>query len=200
LIGNVIQMSSIPAKIDISTVTPVLAAHYVKANLEIEKTPGYIDMYSKNITCNVDSSACQAEEGHKTARMLMAEYAQQGMSAAQECAHDTAVEGQMMVHAGRGEKVIQGVAKEEMMGEVPNTGIKFSPSERPTITWNKNELVMDGHPAKNVYNWTTSLWADMQLERKGSVTVTETQKPELNIEYPGDTNTLQAFHTLDQRA
>jgi hypothetical protein len=195
--NNVLQVYTIPAKLDISTVTPVLSSKYVPAKLEIEKTPGYVDMQSRDITCDIDSSECWAEEGHKTNMMLLEDNAQQCIADAQEGTHQVAEIGQLMVHAGHGENVYKEVAKQNNTGEIPDTGIKFIPSQGPTITWNMNQLVMDGHPAQNTYDWTTAAWPDTQLERKGNVTINEIQQPELHIEYTGDNST---FHLLDQLA
>jgi hypothetical protein len=193
--NNVLQIYTTPAKLDISTVKPVMSENYVPAELDIEKTPCYVEMQSRNITCEIDSSACWAEEGHKTVAMLTADYARQGIEAAREYTHKSAVIGQMMVHAGKGENVIKEVAKQEVTGGLCESGIKFIPSQRPTITWNKNELAIDGHPSEYTCNWSTTTWADLQLERKGSVTITEIQKPEIDIEYVGN-----MFSALDERA
>jgi hypothetical protein len=197
MIGNVYQISSVPAKLDISTVKPRLSAGYIKAKLDIQKSDPYIEMHQRNIKLDVDSSACFAEEGHKTARMLMAEYAQQGLQGAQDATHETAVEGQMMVHAGPHENVYKEVAKQQFKGQVADTGIKFIPSVKPTLTWEENDLQMEWHPLKYNCSWTTASWADINLEQKGSVTISEVQKPEFHIQYTGSTNTLYLFHSLD---
>jgi hypothetical protein len=199
--NNVLRMYSIPAKIDITTVKPLISAKYVKAKLDIQKTPAYVDMQSKNITCNIDSSACMAEEGHKTTKMLTEDFAQQGMRDIHDTMHETAVKGQELVHAGKSVKnFFKNLAKQKVRGSVPLTGIKFIPSQRPTITWSMNELKMEGHPAKYDINWDTTTFADISIKREGSVTVTEVQKPELHIEYVGNTDTLYLFHSMDQRA
>lgn len=194
---NVLNITTVPARIDISTTKAMLSASCVKSGLDIEKTPASVDMRSKNITFDQDSSQCWAEEGHMTTAMLVAEYARDGMESVAEYAHSSAVIGQEIVHAQRGENVYREVEKAKRNGDIPNTTIKFIPSVKPVITWNENQLDIDGHPEKDTFNWTTSQFADVRLEREGSISVTETQEPEIHIEYTGDNNTL---HLLDQRA
>jgi hypothetical protein len=193
--NNVLQIYTIPAKLDISTVKPLLSEKYVPAELDIGKTPCYVEMQSRNITCEIDSSACFAEEGHKTVAMLTEDYAREGIEAAQAYTHQSAVIGQMFVHSGKGENVINEVAKQKVEGGLCENGIKFIPSQRPAVTWNENELAIDGHPSKYTCNWTTTTLADLQLERKGSVTINEIQKPEIHIDYVG-----KMFSALDERA
>ncbi|HEX2937541.1 MAG TPA: DUF6470 family protein, partial [Ruminiclostridium sp.] len=138
MIGNVLQFTSIPAKIDISSVSAKLSSTYIPSKLDIEKTPAELEIHSKNITCDIDSSECMAEEGHKTTDMLIKEYADQGLQSLQEYAHNLAVEGDMLIHAGKGEDVYKELAGQYLEADIQEPGIKFIPSERPKITWNKN--------------------------------------------------------------
>lgn len=195
--NNVLKITTVKGRLAESSVRGELSDHYVKADLKIDRTPAHVDMHSENITCEVDYTDSFASEGDKTVAMLTADFAESGIENAQNAAHNTAVEGQLLVHAAKGEDVFKEVAGEFTSGNIPNTGIKFIPSVRPTITWHKNSLEMEGHPEKDVYNWTTSTRADISMIKKGGVTVSVAQEPEINIEYTGDPNTL---HLLDVRA
>lgn len=193
--NNVLRIYTVPAKLDVSTIKPRLSESYVPSKLDIEKFPSYIDMHSSNITCDVDSSACMAEEGQITISMLTDEFAQEGINSIQKYAHDKAVLGQQMIHARKHENVVKEAAKQMVKGDLCQSGIKFIPSERPTITWYDNELDIDGHPGKITCDWTTTTFADIQVEQAGDIKITEVQKPEIHIEYVGT-----MYNTLDTRA
>lgn len=193
--NNVLRIYTIPAKLDISTVKPRLSANYVHARLDIEQTPCYVDIHSKNITCEIDTTACKAEEGLKTVRMLTEDFAKEGLEALREFAHEKAVLGQKIVHADKGENVLVEDAKQKIKGEMCLSGIKFIPSVRPTVIWHENELRYDPHPSITRYNWTTTTFADVQLEQAPSIDIRLVQKPEIHIEYVGS-----MFNTLDTRA
>lgn len=178
----ILRMHSVQAKIDMASVSEKLSAHYIPANLDIEKTPAQLNMQSKNITVKVDQSECFAEEGHKTVGRLISDSAAEGIESVKEYAHEAAVEGDMFVQSQKGENVIEEISKTYLSGYTPNSGIKFIPSERPKITWNENEISVDWHPASNDYNWSTSSWADINVEREGSVAVDEVQEQHLYID------------------
>lgn len=192
---NVLRIYTIPAKLDISTVRARLSAKYVHAHLDIEKSPCYLDMHSKNIRCEIDSSACRAEEGLKSVDMLTRDFAEDGLEALRKFTHETAVLGQAIVHAGKHENVIKEAAKQKVKGEPCHSGIKFIPSVRPKIIWHENELDIEAHTGKVTCNWDTTTFADVELEQAPSISITEVQKPEIHIEYVGS-----MFNTLDIRA
>lgn len=195
MIGNVLQFYSIPAKIDISSTQTRLSSRYVPAKLDIEKIPAKLDISTKNITCNIDSSECFAEEGQKSVAMLISDYAQEGLNSIRDYAHSLAVEGQMYIQAEPGEDVLKEVAKAYLSGDTPESTIKFIPSERPKITWNMNEIHIDWRPAKYICNWTVASRPDSQIEQTGQVTITEVQKPELHFVYTGNPD---GYHILDK--
>jgi hypothetical protein len=201
MLGNVLDITSTLGRLDVSTVRPIMSEPYTPANLRIERSaPAHIDVQSKNITCDIDSSACQAEEGHKTATRLTEDHAADCMVSVEEYAKSASQLGQWFVHAQKGENVYKEAAKSELTGEIPDTGIKFIPSVRPTITWNMNSLHITGVPEQDYYNWSTASMASVSVERKGSVTISEPVKPAIDIEVHGDFNTLNLFQSVDRRA
>ena len=201
MLGNVLQITSTFGRLDVSTTKPVMSEPYTPANLRIERSaPAHIEVQNKNITCNIDSTACLADEGHKTISRLTAEYAADGLASAGEYAKSESQIGQWLVHAQKGENVYKEAAKAELSGNVPDTSIKFVPSVRPTITWNLNELHITGVPEQDNYNWSTASRTSESLVQKGSVAITEPVKPSIDIEVNGDFNTLELFHSVDVRA
>jgi hypothetical protein len=201
MLGNVLQITSTFGRLDVSTTRPVMSEPYTPASLKIERSASaHLEIENKNITCNIDSSACQAEEGHKTVRQLTEEFAADGLASAGEYAKSESQLGQWMVHAQKGENVYKEAAKQKMSGDIADTGIKFIPSVRPTITWNMNELHVTGVPEQDNYNWTTASRTSESLVQKGSVEITEPVKPSIDIEVQGDFNTLNLFHSVDLRA
>lgn len=186
MIGNVLDIHTVPAKIEVHSTSASLSEHYVPSKLEIDKTPAHIDMQSKNITVNVDSSACQAEEGHKTISQLTEEYAKAGMESIQQFAHNASVVRSQLLDAKRGEDVYKEISKQSLQFEIPETGLKFIPSEPPKISWNMNELKIEGHREKDTFNWKTTTWPDIRQQSYGGVTVDEVQKPEVQITYTGN--------------
>jgi len=195
MLVNLIRIHSIPAKIDISSVSARIGAHSVPSKLDIEKIPSKLEIHQKNIQVQIDSTECFAEEGHKTISMLIKENAEEGMQALRDYAHELSVEAYMYNQAGKGEDVLKELAKKYVSGEIPNVGIKFIPSQRPKISWIENSVQTDWQPAKYICNWTISPWPEVYMERLGSVTITEVQKPELHIEYLGSP---EGYHILDK--
>jgi hypothetical protein len=201
VLGYVLRVISTFGRLDFSTVKPVMSEPYRPAGLRIQQiTPAHIETQSRNITCNIDSTACLAEEGHKTTRQLTDEYGEQGVEAVNEYAHKEASLGQWLVHAQKGENVYKEAAESELKGDIPDTGIRFVPSVRPQITWNMNALRITGVPEKDNYRWSTTTWAPASLEREASLTVTEPVKPEIHMDVTGNFNTLRLFQSVDQRA
>lgn len=188
-------------RLDCTSVRPVMSEPYTPANLRIQQvTPAHLEIQSQNITCDIDSSACFAEEGHKTSRQLTEEFAQQGIESAEEYAKGESNLGQQLVHAQKGENVYKEAAKSELKGSIPDTGIKFVPSVRPQITWNLNALHITGVPEQDDYQWSTASRATVSLIQKGGVTVTEPVEPAIHMEVNGDFNTLRLFQSVDRRA
>ncbi len=72
-------------------------------------------------------------------------------------------------------------------------GLAFIPSQRPVITWEKNELNIDIEPAQADFYWNVSSKPDAQLLHSNSLTITMVQYPQININYVGDTNMPSSF-------
>lgn len=186
MISNVLRIHSTPTKLDITTVTPYIVASYVNSELNIQKTPAQLNINQKNIKCQIDSTRCLAEEGHKTIEQLTADYAQQGIEDAQNAAKEAAIEGQEILEAMPHEKVFQEIEKSKVFDNQAEYGLKFIPSQGPVISWEQNYINTDYQPAKQDFQWNTSIKPDTRLERTGSVNITVSQYPKLDIEYVGD--------------
>jgi hypothetical protein len=198
VLGNVIQISTTPARIDISTVRPLYDYIHINSQLDIEKTQARLDISSRDIKCDIDSTNCRAEEGLKTTSQLTADYARAGIENAQNVAHEASVEGQEIIHAGPHERAQQEIDKEKVInGQQKEYGLAFIPSQGPQITWEKNEIYMNYQPEQYMYHWNVSTKPDTQMVRSGSVSITMTQQPSITFLYTGDTNTL---NSLDQQA
>lgn len=195
MLGNVIQIHSVPAKIDISSVSARIGAHSIPSKLDIEKIPSKLEIHTRNIQVQIDNTECFAEEGHKTISMLIKEKAEEGMQAIKDYTHELSVEAYMYNQAEKGEDVLKELAQNYVSGEIPDVGIKFIPSHRPKITWIENSIKTDWQPAKYICNWTVAPRPAVSVERLGSVTITEVQKPELHIEYLGYP---EGYHILDK--
>lgn len=193
MISSVLKVYLTPARLDINTVTPFLTSKYIDAKLDIDKTKGTYILGKKSLTCEIDSTQCRAEEGHKTIRQLTYEYAQNGIENAKEAAHEAASEGQELLEAGPGENVLQEINRAKAMGSEYECGLKFIPSQPPEITWTKDDSQTDIEPSKYIYNWDVASRADIQLERAGSIDVTVAQYPDFSFEFVGDFNTLKSF-------
>jgi hypothetical protein len=197
MIGNVIQITTTPARIDVSTVKPLFNYKHINSQLDIEKTPARLDISSRDIKCYIDSTRCRAEEGLKTTGQLTADYARAGIENAQKVAHDAAAEGQEIIQAPPHARAQQNIDKENFMDNQKEYGLKFIPSQGPQITWEKNELYMNYQSSQYIYHWNVATKPDTQLVRSGSISITMTQQPSITFQYIGDTNTL---HSLDQQA
>lgn len=193
MISSVLKVYSTPTKLDVNTVTPIISAKYIKPQLDIEKTDGSYVLGKKSIKLDVDSTQCQAEEGHKTISELTAEYAQEGIESAQEAAQEFADEGQDMLDAKPGEKVMQQIGWQKSVGSDYQYGLKFIPSQRPQINWITDETQSDVEPPQYTYNWDVASRADVELERAGSCEITVAQYPSFSFEIDGDFNSLKSF-------
>ena len=96
-----------------------------------------------------------------------------------------------------GENAILDIAKQKFMNTQTQTGIAFIPSQRPIITWEKNQLTTDIQPPKLDINWTTTTEPDIELVRPNSINITVAQYPDIQISFQGNFNTLSSF---DQKA
>lgn len=198
MISNVLQINTVPAKLDITTVKPYMISSYVSPQLNIEKTQGHLDIESKNIKCNIDSTRCFAQEGHKTIGQLTAEYAQEGIENLINVAHETAVEGQEIIESLPSARAQQNIDKEKFLnGDQRTYGLAFIPSQGPEITWEKNELNIDYQPSQYIYQWNVSSRPNSLMVRDPNISITLAQEPSITIQYTGSTDTLQS---LDQRA
>lgn len=198
--NNVLNITTTRAQLAFSSVAPVMRDHYLPAQLDIEHMPASLSIHSTDIRCEIDSSACFAEEGHKTITQLMEEYAQQGLDGMREGAHDATLAVWQALEAGPREPVAQeqARAKFEQLGVSPEPQLTFIPSVRPTITWVPNQLSADYEPSQLQVDWQTTETADVSLEQQGSISYRMAQEPSINIQYVGDTNSLP--HALDVKA
>lgn len=193
MISSVLRVYSTPTRLDVSTVKPLLSEKYVNPKLDVEKTQGTYIIGKKSIKCDIDSTRCRADEGLKTISELTAEYAQNGINQAKEVAHQAAVEGQEMLEAEPGEKVIQEIYRQKAMGSQYDCDLKFIPSQRPEINWVKSETPAEIEPSKYIYNWDVASKTDVQIVRDTSIEVTVAQYPSFSFEFVGDFNTLKSF-------
>lgn len=192
---NQLSITTTKAKLDFHTVKPLMSDTYIKSDLEIQKQSAKLNMQSRNIRCEVDSSACRAEEGLKSVFELADDFAAKGMQDAREAAHDLAVRGQEFVHAKPGQNVILDEIKVKVKERPPLTGIKFIPSQRPEITWHENKLDIDFEPLKQNFSWNVHSRANIEVLRKPQLDIFMTEEPSMHIEYVGD-----MFKKLDTRA
>jgi hypothetical protein len=193
--NNQLRITCVHPRLDFKTVNPVMSEPYTKAELSIKATAPHFDIHSKDITCEIDSSECRAEEGLKSVKRLIADYAEIGIESAKQAAHATAEEGQMMVHAKKGENVAIELAKQKIKEKPHISGIKFIPTSRPSITWNENHIESNFVESKQSIDWNVASRANISEPIKNSLTVTEVQDPYFDIEYVG-----HMFDKLDQRA
>lgn len=198
--NNVLNITTTRAQLAFSSVAPVMRDRYLPAQLDIEHTPASLSIHSADIRCEIDSSACFAEEGHKTIGQLTADFAQQGMDDAREGAHDATLEVWQVLEAAPREPIAQeqARAKIEQLGASPEPQLTFVPSVRPTITWIPNQLSEDYEPSQLQVNWQTTDIADVGLERQGSISYWMAQEPSIDIQYVGDADSLP--HHLDVTA
>lgn len=192
---NQLSITTTKAKLDFYTVKPLMSNTFIQGNLDIQKQPATLNMQSKNIRCEVDSSACRAEEGLKTVFELNSDFAAKGMRDAREAAHDLAVRGQEFVHAKPGQNVILDEIKSKVKERPQMMQIKFIPSQRPEITWQENKLDVDFEPLKQNFNWDVHTRANVEELRKPELNIFMTQEPSMHIDYVGD-----MFNKLDTRA
>lgn len=192
---NQLSITTTKAKFDFKTVKPQMSNTFIQGNLDIQKQPAKLNIESKNIRCEIDSSACRAEEGLKTVFQLNDDFAAKGMRDAREATHDLAVRGQEFVHRKPGQNIIVDEAKAKVRERPEPLQITFIPSQRPKITWQENRLNIDFEPVKQNFNWDVHSRANVEEIRKPELDIFMTQEPSMQIEYVG-----HMFDKLDTRA
>lgn len=194
--ANVLRITTTWAQLAFSSTPTAMRDRYVPAQLDITHTPAQLSIKQTNIRCEIDSSACFAEEGHKTVTQLTAEYAAGGMEDIRQAAQEATDEEWEAIEAAPHTNFIRQVAKSKSMGAMQDVALTFIPSVRPTITWVPNELDVNFQPAQLNVDWQTTLTADVQVLQRGTVQYWMAQYPSVDIEYVGD----QTQHQLDERA
>jgi hypothetical protein len=125
------------------------------SSFDMKRTPGSLEITSKNARMLMDSSAARSSMGLKTVAESVQQYAQAGIAAANNATANFAKEGNMMLNYHQYDNVVANIAQQRMDTSV-DTALGFSPSVPVNITWEPSDLDMRYKMDKLNFEWHTN--------------------------------------------
>lgn len=184
---RLIELQIVPAQIEIRKTEAKIEYVNAKAQQQMSRNDGGMTIKTTPTKVNVDTYECRKSIGEAFMNVgdHIAEFANKGISKAQNSTAEYANRGQQQMKAGKGESLIQNFARQEAFKNVKmNIGIDFIPKVAPTVNVEKGSIEITHQPAELEFDWNIT---EQELHfTPGAVEVEMVQRPDVIVRYVGE--------------
>ena len=181
---NVLKITTTPIKLSMTSQRARLEAQLPTPQMEIEQTPGSLQMRSQNTKVNIDTYNARQSLGHRTNKDFFAYEAAKGRTAADEATARYVQVGNQMSQIQNGANIPDIIYMQMISRMQPKSGLEAVPLPAPDISWTPGQLDMDYSPSKLEFQ------ADLKETQTsyipGELSINVEQYPKVEIEYTGD--------------
>lgn len=181
---NVLKITSTPIKISMTSQRARLEAQLPSPHVNMEQTPGSIQMHSQNIKVNIDTYEQRQSLGRRTNQDFLAYQADKGKAAAQDATARYVQVGNQMAQIQKGANIPDIIYMQMSSQMQPHTDLEAIPLPPPNISWTPESLEMKYTPSSIEFE------ADIKNAETnyvpGELAINVEQYPKVEIEYMGD--------------
>ena len=181
---NVLKITSTPIKISMTSQRARLEAQLPSPHVNMEQTPGSIQMHSQNIKVNIDTYEQRQSLGRRTNQDFLAYQADKGKAAAQDATARYVQVGNQMAQIQKGANIPDIIYMQMSSQMQPHTDLEAMPLPPPNISWTPESLEMKYTPSSIEFE------ADIKNAETnyvpGELAINVEQYPKVEIEYMGD--------------
>lgn len=181
---NVLKITTTPIKLSMTSQKARLEAQLPTSQLNIDRTPGSIQMHSRNIKVDLDTYEMRQSLGHHTNKDFLQLQAQKGQEAAQNATARYVQVGNQMAQIQKGAS-IPDIISMQMLSQVQSGGsLEAVPLPGPDISWTPESLDISYSPSKLSFN--AELNGVSPNYVPGELSINVEQYPRVEIEYLGE--------------
>lgn len=181
---NVLKITTTPIKLSMSSQRARLEAQLPTPQVDMEKTPGSLQMSSQNIKVNIDTYEARQMMGRRTNKDFLAYQGTKGQAAADAATARYVQVGNQMSQIQNGASIPEIIYMQMISKAQPKTDLEAVPLPAPKINWTPGQVKMDYTPSK----------VDFQADLKdaqiayvpGELSINVEQYPKVDIEYMGN--------------
>lgn len=181
---NVLKITSTPIKLSMTSQRARLEAQLPSPHVNMEQTPGSIQMHSQNIKVNIDTYEQRQSLGRRTNKDFLAYQADKGKAAAQDATARYVQVGNQMAQIQKGANIPDIICMQMSSQMQPHTDLEAMPLPPPDISWTPGSLEMKYTPSSIEFE------ADIKKAKTnyvpGELAINVEQYPKVEIEYMGD--------------
>lgn len=181
---NVLKITSTPIKLSMTSQKARLEAQLPSPHVNMEQTPGSIQMHSQNIKVNIDTYEQRQSLGRRTSQDFLAYQADKGKAAAQDATARYVQVGNQMAQIQKGANIPDIICMQMSSQMQPRTDLEAMPLPPPDIRWTPGSLEMKYTPSSIEFE------ADIKNAKTnyvpGELAINVEQYPKVEIEYMGD--------------
>ncbi len=181
---NVLKITTTPIKLSMTSQRARLEAQLPTPQMDIEQTPGSLQMRSQNIKVNIDTYNARQSLGHRTNKDFFAYEAAKGRTAADEATARYVQVGNQMAQIQNGANIPDIIYMQMISRMQPKSGLEAVPLPAPDISWKPGQLDMDYSPSKLEFE--AQLKETQTSYIPGELSINVEQYPKVEIEYTGD--------------
>lgn len=183
---RMIELQIVPAQIEIRKTEAKIEYVNAKAQQQMTRNEGSVQIKTTPAKVNIDTYESRRSIGESFMNVgdHIKEYANKGISKAQNSTAEYASRGQQQMKAGKGESLITSFARQESFKNVKmNIGLDFIPKVAPTVTVDKGSIDIQHKPDELEFDWNIQ---EQELHfTPGSVEVEMVQRPDVIVRYVG---------------
>lgn len=159
-----IEITSIPIKIEFKTTNAKLECTQSTAELEVKRNKGGgLNIKSKPIKVNIDTYEAR-NSVLPTVVTKLKQNAESGKQTAYEATATYAQQGKLLLNAKVGEELITQFAHDAMFKDVkPNVGIQFLPDRPVEFDWDMGEMNIRYEMDKLNFDWRTNQYPSFEF-------------------------------------
>lgn len=181
---NVLKITSTPIKLSMTSQRARLEAQLPTPHVNMEQTPGSIQMHSQNIKVNLDTYELRQNLGHRTNQDFLTYQAEKGKAAAQEATARYVQVGNQMAQIQKGASIPDIIYMQMSSQMQPHTSVDAVPLPAPDINWTPGKLDMKYTPSSIEFE--ADLRNAMTNYVPGELSINVEQYPKVEIEYMGE--------------
>ncbi len=182
---QLIEITTVPIKLEIKVTPAKLEYARGTADLQISRDKGGLQIQSKAIQVKLDTFQARDSMGTPaSAASAIRQYAQRGRQAVYDATASYAQQGELLLKTQIGEELVTQFAAEAMMKDYkPNVGIDFIPKAGADISWDKGAMTIHYEMDKLNLDWRMN---KTRFEfTPGNIEISVQQQPDIVIKYLG---------------
>lgn len=181
---NVLKITTTPIKLSMTSQRARLEAQLPTPQVDMEKSPGSLQMNSQNIKVNIDTYEARQMLGRRTNKDFLAYQGAKGQSAASDATARYVQVGNQMSQIQNGTTIPDIIYMQMLSKAQPKMDLEAVSLPAPNISWNPGQLDMDYTPSKIEFQ--ANLKDTQTSYVPGELSINVEQYPKVDIEYVGN--------------